>query len=708
MEIKIHSLPDSVFSTDFDLGYLTKNLVSIEEGISVVVFRTISLEKWKLLSLLVQSYDIEPVLLKTAFIYDINLTKQEVLNNSNKIYFCQCSAETSSISAASRLASVFEDVKLIIWTTSNHLRTVDSKYVPTSSTISCLSYSEAKEYLTFINKKKIYQYLKVAMDKGILISLCSLKDMGAPGTLIAPSKALEPYNGVKCLCVIDKITYVSVDHADVRLCHRVLGAMEEAQIDVYLAYQAIGDNSFTISVRDEQATECRMAIEGLFTKKDAPLRVRSQSGISIIGALSEGMAKSSGMSGSFFAAIGGANIIIKAFSQGAYESSIRAAISSEDVPKALRALNRVFFEGQTELPQIAQVKPKQELFMGLYGIGNVGSCLLRRIKEFNEASCEFKIVLCMIANSKRCLIDMGGINLEDYQNRFDKEARNLEHDVILDSFASLNQQYPTVIVDCTDSVEVPNLYVEFFKAGINIVTANKISLCLESRANEAMFNMRKSHSCFFGFEACVGSGLPVVRMIKDLVISGEQIVKIEATLNGTLSWLLNSYNGSESFSSLVLKAISLGYAEPDPRIDLEGIDSARKTLILCRMLGQKIDLNQINVQPVIEVEETKDLEVYLKELSHRDEIIEAIYQEAKKRNKILRYVSTISDTEASCCLRLLDSNNILTKSEGAECSIIIYTKHYPKGILLRGDAAGAEVTVNALMADLCQIIKIGD
>ena len=70
--------------------------------------------------------------------------------------------------------------------------------------------------------------------------------------------------------------------------------------------------------------------------------------------------------------------------------------------------------------------------------------------------------------------------------------------------------------------------------------------------------------------------------LRDLIASGDEIVRIEGILSGTLSYLFNTFDGSVPFSALVRDAHRMGFTEPDPREDLSGQDVARKLLILAR------------------------------------------------------------------------------------------------------------------------------
>src|SRR5207237_10678338 len=103
-----------------------------------------------------------------------------------------------------------------------------------------------------------------------------------------------------------------------------------------------------------------------------------------------------------------------------------------------------------------------------------------------------------------------------------------------------------------------------------------------------LLDERQKH---FLYEANVGAGLPVLSTLHDLVASGDEIIKIEGILSGTLSYLFNAYDGAVPFSELVRDAQRLGFTEPDPREDLSGNDVARQLLILAREIGPAMDID---------------------------------------------------------------------------------------------------------------------
>src|SRR5207245_4219394 len=139
----------------------------------------------------------------------------------------------------------------------------------------------------------------------------------------------------------------------------------------------------------------------------------------------------------------------------------------------------------------------------------------------------------------------------------------------------------------------------FIDAHLHIITPNKWANALPWRRCATLMAMLERRKRHLLVEANVGAGLPVVSTLRDLIASGDEIVRIEGILSGTLSYLFNTFDGSVPFSALVRDAHRLGFTEPDPREDLSGQDVARKLLILARQIGLKMDLEEVRLDSLV-------------------------------------------------------------------------------------------------------------
>ncbi len=153
--------------------------------------------------------------------------------------------------------------------------------------------------------------------------------------------------------------------------------------------------------------------------------------------------------------------------------------------------------------------------------------------------------------------------------------------------------FNSVFVDCTASKDVAQLYQSFLEHNISVVAANKIAASSDYESYARLKSTAMERGVFFRFETNVGAGLPIIGTINDLRNSGDQILKIEAVLSGTLNFIFNEIAADVPFSETVRRAKEQGYSEPDPRIDLSGKDVVRKLVILAREAGYKVEQEDV-------------------------------------------------------------------------------------------------------------------
>lgn len=215
---------------------------------------------------------------------------------------------------------------------------------------------------------------------------------------------------------------------------------------------------------------------------------------------------------------------------------------------------------------------------------------------------------------------------------------------------------PVILVDNTSSDALAKVYPVFLAQGISIATPNKKAFSSELGlwnaifAAAANFSDKPDKKGFVYHEATVGAGLPVISTIKDLISTGDEVVKIEGIVSGTLSYIFNEFSTLSSgssvvkFSDVVNKAKELGYTEPDPREDLNGLDVARKLTILARLSGLDVQSpSSFPVQSLIPkpLEEIEQVSEFLQKLPDYDDKMEETRSKAAEEGKVLRFVGKI-------------------------------------------------------------------
>jgi aspartokinase/homoserine dehydrogenase 1 len=245
------------------------------------------------------------------------------------------------------------------------------------------------------------------------------------------------------------------------------------------------------------------------------------------------------------------------------------------------------------------------------------------------------------------------------------------------------------------------------KKSISIVTPNKIANTLSQEKYVRLRELAKKSNARFMYETNVGAGLPVIGVLQSLMNSGDKILKIEAVLSGTLSFIFNTYKGDLKFSDVVMDAKEKGYTEPDPRDDLSGLDVARKALILSRDSGAQMELTDIVVENLVpENLREVDVKTFLERLPEVDASYESIKNEAESKGNVLRYMAVIENGIAKIELKQVDNKHPFYNLSGSDNMIVFTTERYKNNpLVIKGPGAGAEVTAAGVFAE---IISIGN
>jgi aspartokinase/homoserine dehydrogenase 1 len=266
----------------------------------------------------------------------------------------------------------------------------------------------------------------------------------------------------------------------------------------------------------------------------------------------------------------------------------------------------------------------------------------------------------------------------------------------------------SVLVDCTASQEVAQIYPRILGAKIAIVTPNKKANSGSLESYLALKQLAKSRGVHFLYETNVAAGLPVINTIHDLMLSGDRVHRIEAVLSGSLNFIFSELEKGFPFSEVVVLAKERGYTEPDPREDLSGLDVARKVVILGREAEQKLEVEDIVVHSLVPEEARQGLSVqeFLEVLKKQDAAYTELLADARAKGEKLRFMATLEEGKAEIRLRSLPASHPFYGLEGSDNMILLTTdRYYDRPMIIRGPGAGAEVTAAGVFAD---VIRVGN
>ncbi|WP_412559532.1 bifunctional aspartate kinase/homoserine dehydrogenase I [Winogradskyella sp. MIT101101] len=600
---------------------------------------------------------------------------------------------------AALIASALKVSDLEIWTDVSGMFTANPKLVKQAFPIEEISYQEAMELSHFGAKVLYPPTVQPALQKNIPIYIKNTFQPEAKGTLIS-KKAASKNGPVRGISHVENIALVTLEGNGMvgvpGFSKRLFSTLSAAQINVVLITQASSEHSICVGVYSEDAKLAKRILDNEFAyeislKKIKPLLVEDN--LAIIAVVGDNMKNHQGISGRMFRSLGQNNVNVRAIAQGASERNISAVIAHKDIKKALVSLHNRFFEKQVKI-----------LNLFLVGVGNVGSILLDQIlqqQEYLNENLLLNIKVVGVSNSRKMVFDEEGIDLRHWKDLI-KKGQPRTNQTFFNAVKEFNLSN-SIFIDVTANEDVANTYASYLKESISVIACNKIACSSTYKSYRELKDLSRKYGASFLFETNVGAGLPVIYTLNNLINSGDKITSIQAVLSGSLNFIFNNFNENNSFHDVVKQAQKEGYTEPDPRIDLSGVDVARKILILAREAGYRMDLKDIKNESFLPKGslEAKTTDEFYKILKANDSHFETMYAKAKEKDCQLKYVAEFNEGKAAVGLKAVDKNHPFYNLEGKDNIVLFYSERYAQQpLIIKGAGAGAEVTASGLFADI--------
>ncbi len=595
--------------------------------------------------------------------------------------------------------------RIEIWTDVNGLMTANPVKVKRAFPIREVSYEEAME-LSHFGAKVIYPpTLRPAMQAGIPIVIKNTFNPEYEGTSIrkeiAPSGRL-----IKGLSSIENVSLLTVKGSGMigvsGIAARIFSALARAEVNILMITQASSEHSVTVAVMPQKITDAKMAIEEEFRieldeKSIDP--VQPEEALSIIAIVGDNMKNIPGIAGRVFRALGRNGINIRAIAQGSSERNISFVVDQKNEQKAMNTLHDAFF--------LAGVKTVN---LYLVGVGLIGGTLLEMIAAqlktfYDDYQIDFK--LRGVANSKQMLVRTASISFDNWEKLLGKKGEETSLDGFIEQMKEHNLPN-SIFIDCTANEDVAMVYPDVLKSSISIVTPNKKASSGPADYYRELQDLAARHNAAFKYETNAGAGLPIIATISELVTTGDRVERIEGVLSGTLSYIFNSFDGSEPFSAVVRQAREKGYTEPDPREDLNGMDVARKLLILAREAGYNLELDQLNIQNLVPegAREADSVDQFFEKLANYDDQFDKLQKEAEKAGKKLCYIAKFENGKGDVKLESIDAAHPFYGLSGSDNIVALYTKFYRESpMVIKGPGAGANVTAGGIVADILRVVS---
>tara|TARA_Y100001935_G_scaffold198814_1_gene167016 strand:- start:1054 stop:2313 length:1260 start_codon:yes stop_codon:yes gene_type:complete len=301
--------------------------------------------------------------------------------------------------------------------------------------------------------------------------------------------------------------------------------------------------------------------------------------------------------------------------------------------------------------------------VAVLGAGNIGSAVIKRLQELDSEIVDVNLTKVLVSDiTKDRSIDKGLLT-EDIKDIIDDKSIDL-------------------VIEVLGGVEPGKEYIKsLLTNGKAVITANKdiIADC----GNELVQLAQENNACLY-FEAAVAAGIPVLKPLIES-LRGEDLHRVTGIINGTSNYILTSMEEGSTYEDALSTAQELGYAEPDPTNDVEGIDAMYKAMIL--------SLICFGATPNKDIVHTEGISTITKE----------DFDWASRLSKTIKLVALIDNEGGAFNARvhpvLIDIKHPLASIRGALNAVVVEGENINQ-LVFSGPGAGAAPTASAVIGDV--------
>ena len=301
--------------------------------------------------------------------------------------------------------------------------------------------------------------------------------------------------------------------------------------------------------------------------------------------------------------------------------------------------------------------------IAVLGAGNIGSAVIERLENLDNEIVNIELKSVLVSDVSK--------------------DRNFNNDLVTDNFEEiLNDDSIDLVIEVLGGVEPGKEYIKSLLAnGKAVITANKdiIADC----GNELVQLAQENNTCLY-FEAAVAAGIPVLKPLIES-LRGEDLNRVTGIINGTSNYMLTSMEEGSTYEDALSTAQELGYAEPDPTNDVEGIDAMYKAMILSLIcFGATPDKDNVHTEGISSI--TKE-----------------DFDWASRLNKTIKLVALIDNEGGGFNARvhpaLIDTKHPLAAIRGALNAVVVEGENINQ-LVFSGPGAGAAPTASAVIGDV--------
>lgn len=355
----------------------------------------------------------------------------------------------------------------------------------------------------------------------------------------------------------------------------------------------------------------------------------------------------------------------------------------------------------------------------LGGTGKLGTALLRQLDAQRgnlEKKLNINVCVNALASSTKMRLGANGqcLATNNADDLLGDDADDLDMDALTAALeADVNPH--RVIIDCTNCDRVADMYPFWMASGINVISPNRNAGAGPIERYNAIRDAQRANSVEWQYESSVGSALPILTTLRDLMQTGDEVQLLRGCLSGTMAYIFSTMSEEVSFTDAVRQAMEQDYTENDIREDLTGSDAAAKIVILARELGMDISVDDVEVESLVpddilnkEYPGTREEmnEAILEDLKVMDAPMLKRWKEAIDNDLLLRYKFKIDVVQGTCkCgLDAVPNTDTLYRLRNNENLVAFETERYTVSpLIVKGAAAGPELAAAGMFADLLRL-----
>ena len=623
--------------------------------------------------------------------------------------------------SATIIGSALNAEMVTLWSDVDGIYSADPRKVPEATVIPHLHYKEAAE-MSFYGAKVLHQRTMIpVVEKQIPVFSKNTFNPSAPGTMIHHQVHVGSHPVKACTAVQNQAIILIEGNGMAGvpgIAAKIFTALREKNVSVTMISQSSSEVTITLAVPEHQVEPAREALnttleEQLNKGLIEQISIRPQ--VALIAVVGFGMRENIGVSGRVLTALGRANVNVLAIAQGSSELNISLAVDMDQCVQGLRVIHREFELHKLDIG----VDARAQIDLILFGYGQIAEKLIQLLDDQATAIKErFGLTLRVV-----CVIDRSGYKLRPQGFRLGEliemkaqksKGITLAQQVggqsatsaivALEDTLKYRLGYP-IVIDLTDSTEALPIFRRTAELDADLVSANKAPLAVNFSDYEDLIALYQNRQRLLKLEATVGAGLPIIETVEMLLATGDEIESIEGCFSGTLGLLMSLLEDGMSLSDAVQDAVSRGYTEPDPALDLSGIDVERKAIILGRkakLLDQDMELTRVGLVADQWIGHSKD--ALFTHLSDLNKQTKHDFAEAALQGHKLRFTAKVTKNKVTVGLSKLASETAIGQLKGTDNIVVIHSKRYhDRPLVVIGPGAGPTVTAMGVLGDLLRI-----